>query len=154
MGLSAEVGTRLPPLQSHAIQWVRDGVRVIVALHQAINKVENCLLDGIRHHDAQSSPITYQSSSHLFPSSLFCFLVLGNHLPHCGYTLPTLLKTKPPFSELPKEATVWDLPSRDFCHTAHDFAPQYNQSNVTDKYWNKLPYVEYNQFYSYKEKLH
>ena len=44
------------------------------------------------------SPITYQLSSHLFPSSLFCFLVLANQLSRCGYSLPTLLETKPPFS--------------------------------------------------------
>jgi len=34
------VGKRLPPLQSHAIEWVRDWVRVIAALHHAIDKVE------------------------------------------------------------------------------------------------------------------
>jgi len=65
------VGKRLPPLQSHAIEWVRDWVRVIVALHHAIGKVEKPSLDGI----GDTSPITYQSSSHLFPSSLLCFLV-------------------------------------------------------------------------------
>jgi len=34
------VGKRLPPLQSHAFEWVRDWVRVIAALHHAIDKVE------------------------------------------------------------------------------------------------------------------
>jgi len=46
----------------------------------------------------ETSPITYQLSSHLFPSSHFYFLVLANQLSHCGYSLPTLLETKPPFS--------------------------------------------------------
>jgi len=32
------VGKRLSPLQSHAIEWVRDWVRVIAALHHAIDK--------------------------------------------------------------------------------------------------------------------
>jgi hypothetical protein len=68
------VGKRLPPLKSHAFEWVRDWVRVIAALHHAIDKVEKPSLDGIRHHDPDTSPITYQSSSHLFPSR-FCFLV-------------------------------------------------------------------------------
>jgi hypothetical protein len=40
----------------------------------------------------------HQSSSHLFPSSLFWFLVLANQLSRCGYSLPTLLETKYPFS--------------------------------------------------------
>jgi hypothetical protein len=40
----------------------------------------------------------HQSSYHLFPSSLFCFLVLANQLSRCDYSLPTLLETKPPFS--------------------------------------------------------
>jgi hypothetical protein len=39
------VGKRLPPLQSHAFEWVRDWVRVIVALHHAIDKVEKPSLD-------------------------------------------------------------------------------------------------------------
>jgi hypothetical protein len=39
------VGKRLPPLQSHAFESVRDWVRVIAALHHAIDKVENPLLD-------------------------------------------------------------------------------------------------------------
>jgi len=45
------VGKRLPPLQSHAIECARDWVRVIAALHHAIDKVEKPSLDGIRHHD-------------------------------------------------------------------------------------------------------
>jgi hypothetical protein len=52
------VGKRVPPLQSHAFEWVRDWVRVIAALHHAIDKVEKPSLDGIRHHDSQTSPIT------------------------------------------------------------------------------------------------
>jgi hypothetical protein len=34
-----EVRKHLPPLPSHACEWVRDWVRVIAALHHAINKV-------------------------------------------------------------------------------------------------------------------
>jgi len=45
------VGKRLPPLQSQAFEWVRDWVRVIAALHHAIDKVEKPSLDRIRHHD-------------------------------------------------------------------------------------------------------
>ena len=45
------VGKRLPPLQSHAFEWARDWVRVIAALHHAIDRVETPSLDGIRHHD-------------------------------------------------------------------------------------------------------
>jgi len=71
---SGVVGKWLPPLQSHAFRWLRDWVRVIAALHHVIDKVEKPSLDGIRHQDSDR-PITYQSSSHLFPSSLFCFLV-------------------------------------------------------------------------------
>jgi hypothetical protein len=79
------------------LSGARGWVRVIAALHHAIGKVEKPSLEGIRHHDPDTSPITYQSSSHLFPSSLFCFLVLANQLSRCGYSLPTLLETKPPF---------------------------------------------------------
>ena len=67
------VGKRLPPLKSHAFEWVRDWVRGIAALHQAIDKFEKPSLDGIR--DNPDRPITYQSSSHLFHSSLFDLLV-------------------------------------------------------------------------------
>ena len=55
-------------------------------------------LNNLRSTASETSPITYLSSSHLFPSSLFCFLVLANQLSRCGYFLPTLLETKPPFS--------------------------------------------------------
>ena len=41
------VGKRPPPLHSHAIEWARDWVRVIAALHHAIGKVEEPSLDGI-----------------------------------------------------------------------------------------------------------
>jgi hypothetical protein len=34
------VGKRLLPVQSHAIEWARDWVRVIAALHHTIDKVE------------------------------------------------------------------------------------------------------------------
>jgi len=47
--------------------------------------------------DDHEADTPHQSSSHLFPSSLFCFLVLANQLSRCGYSLPTLLETKPPF---------------------------------------------------------
>jgi len=69
------LGKRLPPLQSHTLEWVRDWVRVIAALHHTINHVEKPSLDGIRHHDPDTSPITYLSSSHLFPSSSSGFIV-------------------------------------------------------------------------------
>jgi hypothetical protein len=46
------VGKRLPPLQSHAFEWVHDWVRVIAAQHHAIDKVEKPSLDGIPHHDS------------------------------------------------------------------------------------------------------
>jgi len=95
MIVSVVAGKRLPPLQSHAFKWVHDLVRVISALHYAIEKVEKSSLEGIR--DDSDRQITYLSSSHLFPSSLFCFLVLANQLSRCGYSLPTLLETKPPF---------------------------------------------------------
>jgi hypothetical protein len=42
------VGKRLPPLQSHAFEWVREWVRVVAALHHPIDKVEKPSLDGIR----------------------------------------------------------------------------------------------------------
>jgi len=44
---SGVVGKQLPPLQIHAIEWVRDLVRVIVALHHAIDKVESLSLECI-----------------------------------------------------------------------------------------------------------
>jgi hypothetical protein len=49
LNATAVVGKRLPPLQSHAFEWVRDWVRVIAALHHAIDKVEKPSLDAIRH---------------------------------------------------------------------------------------------------------
>jgi len=45
------VGKRLPPLQSHAFEWVRGWVRAVASLHHAIDKVEKPSLDGIWHHD-------------------------------------------------------------------------------------------------------
>jgi hypothetical protein len=48
------LGKRLPPQQSHTFECVRDWVRVITALHHAIDKIEKPSLDGIR----QTSPIT------------------------------------------------------------------------------------------------
>jgi hypothetical protein len=56
----AVVGKRLPPLQSHAFEWVRDSVNVIAALHHAIDKVEKPSLDGIRSRDV---PIIISSLS-------------------------------------------------------------------------------------------
>ena len=93
------VGKQLPQLKSHAFEWERDWVRVLAALHQAIDKIEKPLVDGILDDDdTDTSVITYQSSSHFFPSSLFCCLVLANQLSRCGYSLPTLFETKPPYS--------------------------------------------------------
>jgi len=46
----------------------------------------------------ETSPITYLSSSRLFSSSLFCFLVLANQLSRCGYSLHMVLEMKSPFS--------------------------------------------------------
>jgi len=63
------VGKRLPPLQSHAFEWVRDWVRVITALHHTIDKVEEPSLVGILHHHSDRP---HQSSTHRFPC---CFLV-------------------------------------------------------------------------------
>jgi hypothetical protein len=52
------VGKWLPPLQSYALEGVRDWVSVIAALHHAMDKVEKPGLDSIRHHNAKTSPIT------------------------------------------------------------------------------------------------
>jgi hypothetical protein len=90
------VGKWLPPLQSHAIEWARDWVRVIAALHHAIDKVENLRWTASETTTQTDRP--HQSSSHLVPSSLICILVLANQLSRCGYSLPALLQTKPPFS--------------------------------------------------------
>jgi len=43
------MGKQLPPLQTHAFEWVLDWVTLIPALHHAIDKVEKRLVDGIRH---------------------------------------------------------------------------------------------------------
>jgi hypothetical protein len=80
------------------LECVHDWVGVIAALHHAIDKVEKPSLDGIGHDNPEPSPFTYQSSSHLFPSSHFGFLVPAKQLSGCGYSLPMLLETKPPFS--------------------------------------------------------
>ena len=63
------VGKRLPPLQSHAFEWVRDWVRAIAALHHAIDKVEKPSLDRFRddHHSARD-----RTNHHLI-----CFLLLS-----------------------------------------------------------------------------
>jgi len=41
------VGKWLPPLQCHPFEWVWDWVRVIAALHHAMDKVENPSQKGI-----------------------------------------------------------------------------------------------------------
>jgi hypothetical protein len=46
-------GKRRPPLQSHAFGWVRDCLRVIAAVHHAIDKVEKPSLDSIRNDDSE-----------------------------------------------------------------------------------------------------
>jgi hypothetical protein len=64
------VGKRLPPLQSHAFEWVRDWVRVIAALHHAIDKVEKASLDhNTDRHLTNHVPIIISSLS--FFSLLF-----------------------------------------------------------------------------------
>jgi hypothetical protein len=70
---NAVVGKRLPPLQSHAFEWVRDWVRVIAALHHAIDKVEKPSLDGIRHHDPDR-PHQSRSNHHLISFLLLSFV--------------------------------------------------------------------------------
>jgi hypothetical protein len=45
---SVVVGKRLPALQSHAIEWTHEWVRVVVALHLAIDEDEYPWMDGIR----------------------------------------------------------------------------------------------------------
>jgi hypothetical protein len=64
------VGKRLPPLQSHAFEWVRDWVRVIAPLHHAIDKVEKPSLDGIRRTTIQ----TDLTNHHLISFLLLCFV--------------------------------------------------------------------------------
>jgi len=61
------VGKRLPPLHSHAFEWVRDWVRVIAALHHAIDKVEKPSLD----HDPETNHVPIIISSLFFFSLLF-----------------------------------------------------------------------------------
>jgi len=63
------LGKRLPPLQSHAFEWVRDWVRVIAARHHAIDTVEKPSVDGIRNYDPETVPIIISSLS--FFSLLF-----------------------------------------------------------------------------------
>jgi len=65
------VGKRRPPLQSHAFEWVRDWVRAIVALHHGIDKVDQPLLHGIRHHDPETNHIPIIISSLSFFSVSF-----------------------------------------------------------------------------------
>jgi len=67
------VGKRLPPLQSHAFEWVRDWVRVIVALHHAIDKVEKPSLDGIQDHDSER-PHQSRTNYHLISFLLLSFV--------------------------------------------------------------------------------
>jgi len=62
------LGKLLPPLQSHALEWVHDWVRVIAALHHAIDKVEKPSLDGIRD---LTNHVPIIISSHSFFSLLF-----------------------------------------------------------------------------------
>jgi len=62
------VGNRLPPLQSDAIEWARDWVRVIAALHHAINKVENPSQDGIRDTTIQTDLTNHHLISFLLLS--------------------------------------------------------------------------------------
>jgi len=56
------VGKRLPPLQSHAFDWVSDWVRVIAALHHAIDNVGQPSLDGIQDDHDPDRP--HQSCTH------------------------------------------------------------------------------------------
>jgi len=68
------VGKRLPPLQSHAFEWVRDWVRVIAALHHAIDKVEKPSLDGIPGHHDSERPHQSRSNHHLISFLLLSFV--------------------------------------------------------------------------------
>jgi hypothetical protein len=81
------VGKRLPPLPRYTFELVRDCVWVIAALPNAISQVEYASLDGIRHH---YSDRPHQSSSHLCPSSLYCFLVSRQST--------TSLQLRPPYT--------------------------------------------------------
>jgi len=68
--MAAVVGKWHPALQSHAFEWVRDWVRVVAALHHAIDKVEKPSLDGIRHHDSDRDLTNHHLISFLF----LCFV--------------------------------------------------------------------------------
>ena len=68
------VGKRLPPLQSHAFEWVRDWVRVIAALHHAIDKVEKPSLDGIRDDHDTETPHQSRTNHHLISFLLLSFV--------------------------------------------------------------------------------
>jgi len=65
------VGTRLPPLYSHAIEWARHWVRLIMALHHAIDKVQKPSLDSIRHHNPATNYLPIIISSVCFFYLLF-----------------------------------------------------------------------------------
>jgi len=66
-------GKTAPTTTSHAFEWVRVWVRVIVALHHAIDKVEKPSLDGIRHHDSDR-PHQSRSNHHLISFLLLSFV--------------------------------------------------------------------------------
>ena len=66
-------GKTAPTTTKPCIEWVRDWVRVIAALHHAIDKVEKASLDGIRHHDSDRP---HQLSSHFL--SFFSLLFLSS----------------------------------------------------------------------------
>jgi len=68
--IAVVVGKRLPRVQSHAFEWVRDWVRVIAALHHTINQVDKPSLDRIRHHH----PETDLSNHHLISFPLLSFV--------------------------------------------------------------------------------
>jgi len=61
-------GKRLPPLQSHAFEWVCDWVRAITALHHAIDKVKKPSLDGIRDTTIQTDLTNHHLISFLLLS--------------------------------------------------------------------------------------
>jgi len=65
------VGKRLPRLQSHAFEWVRDWVRVIAALHHAIDKVEKPSLD---HPPPRSRDLTNHVAIIISSLSFFSLL--------------------------------------------------------------------------------
>ena len=65
------VGKWLPALQSHAFEWARDWVRVIAALHHAIDTVEKPLLD---HRPPLFRPHQSHTNHHLISFLLLCFV--------------------------------------------------------------------------------